>query len=144
MRRVVDDRVVAQMVVDVPLVSVDQQASDHLSLWGRYAHLRDDGNLKLAMSVDRYYQPDEIMPRDWVQLAQRASYDPGAQLASLGRFVEALPNLAVGVASRGREEGLAPVVIDALVDGIAHRCARLRAHYTPTCAVAASPDKPGP
>ena len=106
-----------------------------------YAHIRDDGNLKLAMSVERYYRPNEIMPRHWTKLAQRASYDPDALLATIGRYVVELPDLAADVAGKCRAEGLTTPVVDDLVDGIAERCAQLRTHYAPM--QAAAPLGPG-
>jgi serine/threonine-protein kinase HipA len=96
-----------------------------------YPHIRDAGDLKLAMSADRYYRPGEIQPRHWQRLAQRASYDPEALLASLGRYVRELPDLASDVAAGCRSEGLDAPVIGELVDGIAGRCAKLAAQYAP-------------
>lgn len=96
-----------------------------------YPHIRDDGGLKLAMSVDGYYRPGDILPRHWSRLARRASYDPDALLGTLGRYVRELPDLAVDVAGRCRDEGLEDPVIDDLVDAIADRCAKLAAQYAP-------------
>ncbi len=96
-----------------------------------YPHIRGAGDLKLAMSADRYYKPDDILPRHWARLAQRASYDSDALLGTLGRFVRELPDLASGVARSCRVEGLDAPVVQELVDGVAERCARLTAQYAP-------------
>jgi serine/threonine-protein kinase HipA len=107
-----------------------------------YPHIRDAGDLKLAMSADRYYRPGDIQPRHWQRLAQRASYDPDALLASLGRYVRELPDLASDVAAGCRSEGLDVPVIDELVDGIAGRCAKLAAQYAPMDADAPAGPRP--
>lgn len=67
----------------------------------------------------------------WQRLAQRASYDPEAFLAIMGRYVRDLPNLASDVATGCRVDGLDAPVVGELVDGIAVRCAKLATQYAP-------------
>jgi serine/threonine-protein kinase HipA len=92
-----------------------------------YLKKRDDA--KLAMSIDRQYPFDKILPRHWEAQARTAGYSPDLILAHIRDLIARLPEEAVALSVIFKAEGMHSAELETLIGLFADRCATLSAVY---------------
>jgi serine/threonine-protein kinase HipA len=92
-----------------------------------YLKQRDDA--KLAMSVDRRYAFDKILPRHWAAQARTAGYSPDLILAHIRDLIARLPEEAYALSAIFKTEGMHSAELDTLIGLFADRCKSLSAVY---------------
>ncbi len=80
----------------------------------------------MPMRIDRYYRYADAMPRHLERLADACGYPQSDALEQIATLAANLPDVATEVAAQLRAESIAHPVLDALIDGIAWRCAKIR------------------
>jgi serine/threonine-protein kinase HipA len=87
---------------------------------------RDD---RLAMSVDRHYHFDRIMPSHWEVEAKKAGYDPHRALAHIRDLLDRVPDETQRLLSECEEEGSASDDLRRLAQLIIDHCTSMRKRY---------------
>lgn len=86
--------------------------------------------IKMAMKVGVHYRWWDTRLSDWLKLAGEMGVEAEFAVRSLQGLASALPDEAVGLATRLSEQGVSHPVITRIVDGIADTCARCLRHVT--------------
>lgn len=84
---------------------------------------------KLAMSVDRRYRFDEILPRHWEAQARSAGFSPDRTLAHIRDIIARLPDAALSLVRTFEKEGMHSADLDRLVGLLIDRTKLLASTY---------------
>jgi serine/threonine-protein kinase HipA len=79
-------------------------------------YVRNRKEAKLAMSVDRRYRFDEILPRHWEAQARAASFSPDRTLAHIRDMIARLPDEALSLVRVFKKEGMHSTDLNHLVE----------------------------
>jgi serine/threonine-protein kinase HipA len=84
---------------------------------------------KLAMSVDRRYRFDEILPRHWEAQARASGFSADRTLAHIRDIIARLPDEALSLVRVFKKEGMHSIDLDHLVELMIARAKALAAVY---------------
>jgi serine/threonine-protein kinase HipA len=98
-----------------------------IASWLPYSQRNNDQ--KLAMSVDRHYRYDQILPWHWEAEAKACGYPADRAVGHVSDIVSRLPDTATDLLRDVRREGMASQELDKLVDLLIGRCKRLASSY---------------
>jgi hypothetical protein len=83
----------------------------------------------MAMSVDRYYHFDRILPRHWEDEARKCGYDPDRAVGQVRDLIARVPGESAALINECRAERSATEELEKLVELIAQRCKKLTEIY---------------
>lgn len=94
-----------------------------IASWLPYSrNSRDD---RLAMSIDRYYHFERILPRHWEDEAKKCKYDPDRALGHVRDLIARVPGEVRSLLAVCKKEGLATPDLTKLTKLLIERCTAL-------------------